>query len=265
MTERRRSTLSGTGSVCPACENEFPTVRGMRVHHTKVHGTPLPNRTCSSCNDPFYDPDGARVYCDECKPPRSGEPRWKHGNTEASCVECGATFLYYPSEKRGLYCPACVQDDDVRCKPPDTGDKSGRSTVSCAQCRAPLSVHAYKAAAQDHHYCDRDCYAAWLGRARREEGVWAESDNPNWHDGGDRDQRYGAGWPSARNRALDRDEYTCQRCGASRSVLGRNPDVHHVEPVRTFDDPADAHTLDNLVCLCRTCHLEVERFGGHSP
>jgi len=40
--------------------------------------------------------------------------------------------------------------------------------------------------------------------------------------------------------------------------IGREPDIHHIKPVREFDDPADAHQLDNVVCLCRSCHRTVE-------
>lgn len=234
----------------------------MRVHHTKVHGTPLPNRACNNCTEPFYDPKCQRVLCDDCQVSRSAESRWEYGNTEASCLECGATFLYYPSEKRGLFCPACVRDDEVTCIPPKTDATVGRTTVECAQCQSSLSVFDYKALQQDHLFCDRECYATWLVRERRQNDVWVESDNPNWRNGSNQEDRYGQGWPRARNRALLRDEYTCQRCGATSADLGRNPDVHHVEPVRTYDDPAKAHSLDNLVCLCRDCHLEVERFDG---
>nr|WP_311136853.1 HNH endonuclease [Natronosalvus rutilus] len=57
---------------------------------------------------------------------------------------------------------------------------------------------------------------------------------------------------------LERDEYRCQSCGRGRQEIGRNPDVHHVIPVRTFDDPEDAHTLDNVVSLFRRCHRLAE-------
>jgi 5-methylcytosine-specific restriction endonuclease McrA len=40
--------------------------------------------------------------------------------------------------------------------------------------------------------------------------------------------------------------------------LGQEPDVHHRTPVRSFDIPEDAHSLDNVVTLCRSCHRNVE-------
>ncbi len=83
-------------------------------------------------------------------------------------------------------------------------------------------------------------------------------DNPNWRGGYTR--QYGPGWAAARRQVHERDE-VCQLCGhdGSEQIL----DVHHIIPVREFDeDPTatlrDAHELDNLVLLCRSCHMQVE-------
>lgn len=83
-------------------------------------------------------------------------------------------------------------------------------------------------------------------------------DNPNWRGG--EVPRYGPGWTAAHRKARERDE-VCQLCGedGTDELL----DVHHITPVRQFrDDPdsdlCDAHTHDNLVLLCRPCHMSVE-------
>lgn len=65
-------------------------------------------------------------------------------------------------------------------------------------------------------------------------------------------------WSRSRNRALERDDYCCQICGRGPEELGQNPDVHHIKPLRSFEDPQDAHYIDNLVALCRACHQRVE-------
>lgn len=82
--------------------------------------------------------------------------------------------------------------------------------------------------------------------------------NPNWRGGYSR--RYGAGWSVARRRALERDR-VCRACGhdGSESRL----EVHHLIPVRSVrladDVPLSrAHSLENLVVLCRPCHRRAD-------
>lgn len=65
---------------------------------------------------------------------------------------------------------------------------------------------------------------------------------------------YGAGWPKARREAIERDGYVCVTCGATEAL-----EVHHKRPVRTFKDRSQAHSLTNLVTLCRPCHSEAEK------
>ncbi|AFH22643.1 hypothetical protein OSG_eHP31_00155 [environmental Halophage eHP-31] len=62
-------------------------------------------------------------------------------------------------------------------------------------------------------------------------------------------------WLEARQKALDRDE-VCQDCGTSKELH-----VHHITPVREFDEPLESHDLDNLVVLCERCHPKWEGRG----
>lgn len=59
-------------------------------------------------------------------------------------------------------------------------------------------------------------------------------------------------WQSARQRALARDK-VCQDCGLEEKLH-----VHHIKPVREFEEPLEAHSLDNLVVLCQYCHPKWE-------
>lgn len=59
-------------------------------------------------------------------------------------------------------------------------------------------------------------------------------------------------WEIVRRAALKRDGRRCRRCG--------NPgrlEVHHVEPVHRA--PGLALSLDNAICVCRSCHLAIHR------
>jgi len=76
------------------------------------------------------------------------------------------------------------------------------------------------------------------------------------------DPYYGANWHETRRDALARDDYQCQECGLTNSeheeTHGSSLDIHHKRPLRTFDEPEDANTLDNLISLCRGCHNKRE-------
>ncbi len=67
---------------------------------------------------------------------------------------------------------------------------------------------------------------------------------------------YGPDWAALRNRVRARDHYRCQMCGALEH--GREHDVHHKIPFRTFSSYEQANQLSNLITLCRTCHRRAE-------
>lgn len=85
----------------------------------------------------------------------------------------------------------------------------------------------------------------------------------NWKEGPQLKRNYGSEWYRFAEKARKRDDYECQRCGINQSEYNQEHgvalDVHHVKAVDTFRHPRKAHTLDNLVTLCRPCHTTVER------
>jgi 5-methylcytosine-specific restriction endonuclease McrA len=96
----------------------------------------------------------------------------------------------------------------------------------------------------DRTFCSWECSNKWKSEN------WVGEKNPLYKGG---PQNYGQGWKAAREKALGRDGHTCQDCGATDSLT-----VHHIQPVRSFDDPTDAHFLENLRTLCRSCHQKWE-------
>ena len=86
-----------------------------------------------------------------------------------------------------------------------------------------------------------------------EQGQWFDSLN-----------EYGPNWQEQRQRVRARDHYRCTQCGAHEPP-GRQHDVHHLVPFRTFGYVAGfnenyqlANQLENLVLVCRTCHRRLE-------
>lgn len=59
-------------------------------------------------------------------------------------------------------------------------------------------------------------------------------------------------WRTAREQALRRDGYTCNRCG------GRATEVHHIIPIDelNINDARIALCVDNLESLCHVCHTK---------
>ena len=242
---------------CPTCGSVLNTERGMCQHHTKVHGDPLPNRTCKGCTSEFYDPKARREFCDDCNP--NGEEHngnWRDAKETASCELCDAAFEYYPSDKPGVYCSDCVEAADGLL-PENPSEKGPRVAVDCRACGSSLEVRPARLDEQKRgFFCDLECYGDWLS---------ANVVGPDHHQWEGGPIEYGRTWWRIRRQALERDGYECQRCGAGPDELGRNPDVHHHRPVRSFDDPADAHTMENVVTLCRRCHRLVEDGSVDAP
>lgn len=84
---------------------------------------------------------------------------------------------------------------------------------------------------------------------------------------------YGENWREQREKALERDNYECRVCGLTneqhQAAHDQSLHVHHIQPLRTFDEPEDANDVENLVVLCQGCHnrwegipLEPQRLGG---
>ena len=61
----------------------------------------------------------------------------------------------------------------------------------------------------------------------------------------------GTDWNFIRVKVWQRDNFTCQICGTNNC----KPDAHHIVPYRISKN----NSLDNLITLCRSCHMRVEK------
>jgi len=243
---------------CPSCGRSFESKRGARQHHTKVHGEPLDNRTCSGCGDGFYDPKARREYCDDCDPNAGrNNGNWRGAKEETECERCGSTFEYYPSNKDGVYCPDCVERADEFLGTPyaEVADAE-RQTKRCGYCGTEQEVLQSEIERGHGRFCSRECLSEWMSENR------VGDEHHQWKPG---DVEYSGEWWSVRREALERDEHQCQRCGKTAEEIGREPDVHHLTPVREFEEPQEAHVIENVVALCRSCHASVENGDTDPP
>ena len=70
---------------------------------------------------------------------------------------------------------------------------------------------------------------------------WRNGQRPHWKL-----------WRDIRLKALDRDSWECQKCGRKGRL-----EVDHIKPMEDGGAPLD---LNNLMCLCRNCHLAKTRW-----
>lgn len=228
---------------CPTCKKDLPTLAGLRQHHAKVHGEHLPNRTCVGCETEFYDSKAQRKFCDDCNPnagPHNGN--WRNAKETGECRLCGRSFEYYPSDKPGVYCPTCVKESgEFLGVPYHEVHDIKRVRRECEHCGEKFTL--LRSDVERDRRAGRFCSHKCLCLAMK------ESNTP---------ETYNRGWAKIKRQARERDEYTCRKCGIKEEELEQRLDVHHIKPVREFDEPSDAHTMGNVMCLCRVCHVKTE-------
>lgn len=194
--------------------------------------------TCEHCDKEFQDKDCRnRKYCSKtCTNAAKKGTQWGNGPIERNCEHCDKPFRRrYRTDKVQRFCsPECM------------GKAKAKRTFArqCKQCKQSFVVPYPQ---RHRQFCSPDCYHTW------------NSGNNHVLHVGDRDDYYGPNWYSQRREARKRDGYCCQHCGVSEKKSGRELDVHHIVPFRTFGkDYWSANQLPNLISLCRKCHKLAE-------
>ena len=68
--------------------------------------------------------------------------------------------------------------------------------------------------------------------------------------------------PELRKMVLERDDYTCQKCGLNSNEQCVELHCHHINPVKL--DPIESADIDNCITLCVDCHHEAHEKEGCS-
>ena len=67
--------------------------------------------------------------------------------------------------------------------------------------------------------------------------------------------------PELRKLVLERDNWTCQKCGANKDDdITVTLHCHHIDPVK--NNPIESADMDNCVTLCKACHKEAHSRKG---
>lgn len=103
----------------------------------------------------------------------------------------------------------------------------------------------------------------WIGAEDRKarQAEWARtamhlpgSLSPQWR-GGISFEPYALGWnKTCKEQIRNRDGYRCRICGMPEVEYGRALDVHHI------DYDKKNLTPDNLISLCKSCHMKTNYF-----
>ena len=261
---------------CPTCRKGFDAERSMKIHHSKIHGESLAGvqTDCDFCGETIRkEPAELKaheyVFCDNtCRGKWLSENHWHTRDPdnyiEVSCAQCDAVFERLKSDAESNQNYFCSRDcqgawlSENRAGEDHPLFKGKRVEKVCENCGSEFRVYESLTRIK---YCSKGCYHQNL------EGQTGP-DHPTWKGG--HEGYYGPSWPKQRKAALERDGHRCQDCGISGDehveLVGEELHVHHITPFRKFDDHEEANPLNNLVTLCRSCHLgKWESLTGLRP
>ena len=63
-------------------------------------------------------------------------------------------------------------------------------------------------------------------------------------------------WKRIRAQAISKSNGLCEEC-IKKGKISYYDDVHHKIPIKV--DISKAYDLNNLICLCRTCHIKAHK------
>lgn len=181
-----------------------------------------------------------------------GSPLYRH--VELTCAHCEDRFKRKPSHIRSdtQFCSKSCYSEHLSEIPPEESPnwRGGLTTVHCTNCNEELERKPSSVRQSTRHFCNAQCRGEWRSRHLTGEDAY------NWKGGWD--GYYGPNWAKQRSKALERDSHSCQSCGMSdeehRKKWDQGLHVHHIIPLRKFNDKEEANNLLNLVTLCQQCH-----------
>lgn len=265
---------NSSSAECPTCGDTFANRRGMKTHHSKIHGESLAHTIeCEWCGVEFQRckavaEDNDHNFCgDDCRgewlsETNAGEdnPRWRDYET-SECKKCGESFEHKPYIDR-TFCDIDCRNDY------EHGSESnfwegGKVTKECIECGDEFEIHPSHA--DQRKRCSNECArntveleCEWCGSTFEEVASNAErrrccskecwgqlrasfprEEQPNYRDA-DTDYDYGPNWYSQRRKARKAVHYQCEICGRDERQLGQIPHMHHITKLRYYREKYDA-------------------------
>lgn len=259
---------------CPTCGRDDFVKRGdMKIHHNAKHGESLAgvDVECAWCGEiknvpPSTAENHPRHFCNkQCHANwdseyNSGDNSVQSDQIKIYCDRCGGVDYKTPSKYEGSDNHFCSRVCNIRYQVENADrhwNEVEKIEIECTWCGEPDVYTPNQASKSERHFCDRNCYGNFVSEN------WVGENHFNWEGGYEKD--YGKNWLSQRRKALERDQYRCQACGATPIDLGQDPDVHHLKKLEWYKSRYNApewwergNDVDNLVSLCRSCHQSWE-------
>ena len=168
------------------------------------------------------------------------------------CENCGDTFEVIQSRAdESAYCSRECYYDGMDMPTGEDHWSYNSVELTCDVCSEDFTVA--QSNADGARFCSKECLY-------NSDAYLSGEDHPSWRDTPEH-RPNGAEWDRLREECRERDNRRCQICGGT-GDKEQALDVHHIIPVRHFENGHDAHTLDNVVALCRSCHRKWEK---HTP
>jgi len=192
------------------------------------------DKTCEICGTTFkvraYRAKTARFCGQSCG------GKWHLANRKMTNPNMVGNTL-----RKGLRPSNAFTSEQVR------GDKNAKwvegIVFKCKHCAGDFNVKPWIARQNKPIFCSQEC--------NKKHNV---GPNHCGYLGGPKTYR-GRSWTKARLVAVERDGGICQACNKD---VGVSIPVHHIIPYRNFSSEHEANQIDNLVCLCQSCHMKRE-------
>lgn len=177
-------------------------------------------------------------------------PNWK-GKIKRVCKFCGKEFQVFPwiiKERKGKFCSYKCHGKWMSENLKEKNGlhwKGGKIARYCIVCGKKFTVSKCFVKKDKAKFCSRKCQGQWKSKNIR------GKNHHNWQ-GGLSFEPYGIEFNNKlRKQIRKRDNYICQECGLTQEQLGYKLSVHHIDYNKKNNKP------DNLISLCRSCHLQT--------
>lgn len=192
-------------------------------------------------------------------------PNYKNANTIVNCSYCGKEIKILNCDlknsdgklKKDFYCNSnCkAKHQHEKLKGSNNPNFKDRTVlVNCDCCGKSFYTKQYKIKNNKNVYCSQEC------KKEHQKITMLKENNPNYKS--DLSEEYRLehriieGYNTWRREVLERDGYTCQKCGNKDHLA-----THHIKNYMTYKEGRT--DINNGITLCVDCHKKFhEKYGN---